>query len=665
MSRARIRLLAAVLLAMSLAVVGVGAFREAETAGRGRPEGDKPPRVDLQGDPLPPQALARLGTVRLRHADDELLVALSPDGKTIASAGGREGRIVLWERATGKRLREFREAGTWIVQLGFSPDGKFLAASTWDNSLRLYDPTTGRELRRLTGAQFVFAPDGKTLASNFLLPPDEKAQRKPGQAIHLWEVASGTERSRLNAGPVSLIPVTFSRDGKTLAVMGEQALHLLDVATGKELSRLPGHAHGDRAAFGADNSTLVTLALGRPSGKGALRTWEIATGKELRQAVVPLGRTLFVSGIFSPDARTLLTADYYGPVRIIDVATGNEVRQLEGTRHGGLVPHAFSSDGKQVVTMAGITGAIQFWDTATGKEVPLTAGHRGAVSALAFSGDGTSLVTASRDGTVRLWDAEGRELRRHSVEVGMFDALGLSADGKLLARGGLPVQVWDTATGKLLRWARADEEGGEALAFSPDGKVLASASAGTMTLREVATGRELRRFPCHRLCRQLLFSPDGKKLASTSAHGPFFVWESATGKLLYQRGEFASSKRELAPLLAFSPNGRTLAETDSLGLWIRLWEVATGGQRHEWLSLQPGVRCFAFSPDSTILAVADAANTTLWQVATGEELGRLEGHRAAITALAWSPDGRRLASGSWDSTALVWDVSRHCLKLSD
>jgi hypothetical protein len=253
-------------------------------------------------------------------------------------------------------------------------------------------------------------------------------------------------------------------------------------------------------------------------------------------------------------------------------------------------------------------------------------------------------------------------------DEGRIPAVAVSADGKLLAAGGVgrndrgnlvPVLwLFDTATGKRSRSLEGHRGWVGAAAFSPDGKLLASGDDKREVLVwESATGKLSHRLRGHSGAGALAFSPDGTVLASAENGPPnpgLCLWEVGTGKLLrrFPRGYCNTSS------LAFSPDGRmvTVASGEQdLGVW----EVATGQKRLTLSTRGKGwVRGVAFSPDGTLLAAGAGDDVHLWDLWSGRWLGRFVGHRGPVRSLAFGAGGKSLISGSGDTTALVWDVGR-------
>jgi WD40 repeat protein len=319
-------------------------------------------------------------------------------------------------------------------------------------------------------------------------------------------------------------------------------------------------------------------------------------------------------------------------------------------------------------------------------------GHRDSVDRVAFSPDGTTIATASWDGTAKLWNsATGRELQTLPADPGrVVRAVGFSPDGKRVVTGGSGkvAKVWDAATGRELgsfaghaapimdaafhpdgkRIATASEDGTVKLwyaeggrewltlnakggvgcvVFSPDGARLLTCGSNSVTIWSAATGREVGVLVGHQgLVMRAAYSPDGRRIATGGFDTTSRVWDAASGRELVT---FRGHKQPVR-WVTFSPDGKRVASS-GVDATVRLWNAANG---QELLMLRTGLAgaaCLAFSPDGARLAGAVNDVATLWDVSKQEEVIAVRG-----SAVAFSRDGSRLASGGRDSTATVWDV---------
>ena len=247
-------------------------------------------------------------------------------------------------------------------------------------------------------------------------------------------------------------------------------------------------------------------------------------------------------------------------------------------------------------------------------------------------------------------------------------SIAFSPDGRTLASGSQDntIKLWDVETGSVLRTLSGHVRFVWSVAFSPDGRTLASGSDDkTIKLWDVATGRELRALSGHgESVSSVVFSPDGRTLASGCTDGSIKLWDEATGRELRTLG--LPSIGAVVWSIAFSPDGRTLVSGGGDNT-LKLWDATTGkelrtlskrGDETPLLEFSPSVMSVAFSTDGRTLASGSQDKTIkLWDVSTGKELHTLSGHGKDVHSVVFSPDGRTLASGSYDNTAKLWDVA--------
>jgi WD40 repeat protein len=608
--------------------------------------------VDAFGDPLPPGALARMGTVRFRHSSNLVCaVAYSPDGKLLAS-GSAHGELRLWDAATGKLVWALEDRlGVVTHTIAFSPDGELLASNK-EGMLGLWQASTGKKLRDLecgnTGwaGSAAFSPDGKELALGTDNDP----------AIRIFDPATGKLSRKIAGHEKAAVVVVYSKDGQLIASGSkDKTARIWDAATGKELHRFQEPEEVEDVALSPDRKLLATKT------HKTVWLWDVASGKEVHR--FEHGSMDLRTLAFSPDGKVL------GSDGVLwDAATGKQICQCEGEPWGDM---AFSPDGKTIAS-GGWKGVVFLFDSATGKELPISrAGwNRGAQNAVGFTPDGKGLVLHSTNGHgLSLCEsATGKEIRKYATDGEAPLTVVMSPDGIMLAASTYygTLFLWEAATGKSLYRLKGPEgqvNGGRAwaFAFAPDsGTFAVSEGENVIRLRDAATRKQLQQFRGHDgVIRSLCFMPDGKTLVSTGDDETTCFWDTANGK------EQKAHLMLTGSVQALSPDGRLAAVVEFKGGQVfHIQEVATGKEVRRFPVIYP-LYC-AFSPDGKTLAVyangdyvPDTARPILLlEVATGKARMKLAGHRGReLGSMAFSPDGRMLASGSSDKTALVWDAT--------
>jgi RNA polymerase sigma factor (sigma-70 family) len=644
-----------------------------------------PVRHDQAGDPLPADAISRLGTIRFRHGAGIRSIAFTPDGKSLISCGLFDC-IRIWDAASGKQIRRLPidTAGDW--PLSVSPDGKLLAIrvrteNPRDESIAIHEFATGRLVRRFgkecLASAVLFSSDGKTLAS----------YRWP-QTIDLWDPTTGRLLHTLKGHTDIVWAVAFSGDGKTL-VSGsdDKTIRFWDVETGKQLRQINHNQGVGVLAFSSDSKFLATIDVFKTETGWTfdrrVRLWDVATGKETRQLVMPAKapasdeRRWFGSLAFTPDGKVLLTGDTDGVLRFWDPTSGKELRNHP--HFACPLSFAFAPDGMRLAVVGG-SAMIRLIDLASGKDLLHTQGHRSSVSSIVVSSDCRTIVTASPDGTLRFWEtATGREQRQRIVSVDHDLPPQFLPDGATYLAAGSDnmLRVHDLATGEeltVLRGCKPSDFYAVAPALAPDRKMLAAAKDRKEVCSiDPATGAVRHTLTTAKhFVLGMAFTADGRTLVAWEADRSVTVWDVATGKL--HRKFTAPSNQGRAPVragtlsyytTALSPDGKVLAfglqanNPDVKVGVVPLVDTATGKEILRFRELKDGAEILSFSPDGKMLAWSDSRDHSIYlgEIATGRVRRSFAGHLGSVASLAFSADSKMLVSGGYDTTALVWDLT--------
>lgn len=480
-------------------------------------------------------------------------LGFSPDGRLLATSTFHTNTIKLWEMATGRELRNLSTGGPNTTSISpvfvFSPDSRLLAAAGGNNSIKVWDVTTGGEVQTLTGAAGSFM--GALGVSFVGFSSDGKRLVTISDAIRVWDTSSWREATTIQTA--SLSPggftggsggVALSADGSQMARVDGDQIKFIDLASGKELRAvsLPDSQMQDvELSFTSDGRLL---AAGVNDKK--LKIWDVNSKSERVQSPVQKD---FAVIRFSNDGRLVAVSDNY-LVRIWEAGSGKQLTAITVPNNGvyqenGGVFAAFTPDGKRLAT-SGFGTQTYVWDVDSGKQIQQMKGRTNLAYAVAFSEDGTQLSSGGRT----RWDlrtGQGRRLSSSTTDK----QLGMpSPDGKLIAMfapNTSAVTIYDANNGKTLQTlSRANFDGGvERVRFGRDGRSLAviySVSQGVRTIGrlpssevkiwDAVTGRELQTLLLSTSPVEAGFSSDGKMLATVTTQGEITLWDIASGSRL-------------------------------------------------------------------------------------------------------------------------------------
>jgi WD40 repeat protein len=528
------------------------------------------------------------------------------------------------------------ELGT-VYCVRWSPDGTRLATGSLDGFIRIWDSDTRREAlklrsptRRHPNQRIAWSPDGTLLAF-----PQEK--------LVIWDTNSGREMALFEM-KAAVCASAWSPDGKHLAIGTEDnVLRIWDSPFDGKPKEVHAHEYGPicAIAWSPDGRQLASGGNDR-----VLRIWDPKAGREIQMLAghFPYLYTLD----WSPDGRWVASGGYDGRVRVWDATTGAEIASL--SHRGGVRAVAWSPDGAYL-SSASYDQHIRIWAADTFRIITKLKGHAGDIYAVDWSPDGKLLASGSEDGEVRHWKVDELE---SDVAVGSSFGVGVqmawSPDDRFIAYAATDntIRLRETSTDReILKIGNVPKEGFPILAWSPDGRQLATLGDCRVEVWSVLTGKKLRELPHEGEMRSVDWSPDGKRIASVSRFEDLLkVWDANTGEHLH-----SVQSRFMA--LRWSPDGTRLATTGSRVL--RVWDAGDWKQLHA-LQGRSGW-ALAWSRDGKRIASGGGnPDIGIWDAIAGRELLCLSGHTGAISSVAWSRDGNRVASASRDGTLRIWDA---------
>ncbi|HEU4507742.1 MAG TPA: caspase family protein [Pyrinomonadaceae bacterium] len=641
-------------------------------------------------------------------------LVFSPDGKLLATGTYRSNTVKLWETATNRKLRELSSSAqttAWLPPIvAFSRDSRLVASSAGDNSVKVWDVMSGRELHTLAGVQ------GSMIAAMgvyFIGFASDNRLVTVSDAIRVWDLSTGRELRSLEAGVMAVSGFTGSDGGVTLSPDGTQLLivtedtdsqiRTIDLANGREARRInlpDDQIDSLQLSFSPEGHLLAAGIVNK-----RFRLWNLTTKKDRE-----LGPTAkdFSQVKFSRDGRLVALAENY-TVKVWEVATFRELPALKVPTSGAVVEYAdafmnFSEDGKRIATGGFDTDTI-VWETETGKRISNLSGRTNMAYSVSFSADGNELASGGRT----RWDLRtGRGLRTTPATPEKM-AFGIaSADGKLLAvrkTNSNEITIVESPSGKLLHSLAPAGEAGvvNQVRFSSDGTMLAvvygprddqpptmNASmlrGNQVKIWDVKTGSELRSLTSTDTPMHIHFTADNRFLATAGTMGEISLWDVQSGRKV----------RDLAPHTGFSMSNIKPGQIPNMADIAAMMEKQIGAMAAG--TMGQSVTSIAFSPDGRMLAtggfeskanidfagmmrdamsgkppkgkqqstdsgdfmkdlkVEAVGRIQLWDTASGREIATIKGHGRGVSKVAFSRDGKFLASGGTDNTIKIWDLA--------
>ncbi len=532
----------------------------------------------------------------LRHGEGQIYdLTFSPDGRELLSAGS-DRFIRIWDLATARLRDSIPTAPRRPLELAFNREGSLLAASLSEGGVATWEYPSRHPAQSFLGhvpqppvPGVTFLPDGRLASGSWdqhirvwaasgdsirTLGPgygtdarysawsdveaDPQGRYLAGvgrDGLHLWNLADWKERS-FHEHTTDVPALAVGRNGDLIVTgSADRTLRLWDPSTGKVLAVWLGHTGAVRSVdFSADGKTVVSSG-----DDGTVRVWDV--DKALASVALLADGAPYVVK-WSPDGRQLAIANHAGVIRIWDPATGRPIREFKASDEP-IVVLDFSPDWRRVLVGSNRAGPLGVWDVESGTPLLLLADTAIAVSDAVFSPDGGRIITAGRNGRLRVWDARtGREMAevgRDSSSKAVPSRLQWSQDGRTLLVG------WDDGAIGVIepehwalrgRWSLG--AGGITALLRVPGKsdFVIGTSTGSLIVWDSRSGKALRRWKGHaERIYGAAFDPAGRRLITTAADGTAKLWRPNQWALLTTIRNFG----ELGPYCAaFSPDGLTV-----------------------------------------------------------------------------------------------------------
>jgi eukaryotic-like serine/threonine-protein kinase len=536
----------------------------------------------------------------LQHSSGEVMdVAISPDGRTVATAAGGMG--YLWDLRSGDLRGVLRHDSNLVISVAFSRDAKLVVTAGRDGVAQMWVAANG-------------APHGGPM-------------RHPKPIMHALFVPNGRQ------------VLTWSED---------HTVRIWDADTGKPKgSPLRHDGHFRDVSLSADGKLLLSV-----TSDAGVRLWNVENQSCLHAWKPSAGYT---AGILGPDSNTVLLAgaDYGLHLYRVD---GTPIWETPGAHQSMIFALSFSRDGKLIAT-ASDDGNARIWDARSGSPRTPPLRHDRLVRSVAFDPAGHLLISGGQDNTARVWDVEtGLPVGLPLYHEGWVQAVITSRDVIVTHSRETKVRIWHAHPIQNLKlefpgkiWAAA---------FEPDGRhVITSASEpfapGVVRRWNVETQQTFQTACRHDLpILGMSLSADGRRLATASQDNTVRVWDASTGHPLsppLRHQNFVVS-------VAFHPDGQHVL-SGSLDGTVRMWEIKSGAETGKALDHPDAVSSVALSPDGNF-AVTGCADrrARLWDLSQNSHVQDFP-HHGPVTAALFSSGGRLIATASHDKTARIWDAA--------
>jgi WD40 repeat protein/serine/threonine protein kinase len=539
-----------------------------------------------------------------------------------------------WHQRINGDLRTLRGHTDAVWTVAISPDKKKIASGSTDKTAKVWDTTTGKiivnyQQHTAEITNVAFHPNGQFVAS---------ASRDG--TVRVWNTETGEDKFVLKGHKASVKAVAFSADGKRLASSDSSGfLCIWNGETGESIIyRQANEGEIKALAFSNDGRYLATCGV-----RTQVKIWDTIERTLVGSHQMRTSKNYAVT--FSPDGKQIAIGG-----RTIEIRDINDPEpRLTIDAHKSFVYGvAFTPDGKKLVS-ASQDGTVRVFDAASGEQLNVLKGHSTWILAMDLSVDGSMIASASSDHTVKLWsvDQPSAELKTQST-TGELDYLG---NNHVVATRGMDAQIWDVETRSVMSTLKHPAIVRSVAVNADFTQIATGTSNGVVRVWDAQTHKELRSFKGHVasiVC--IKFSPDGKQVASSGYDRTARVWDLATGEVSVFRGHQGYVNN-----VAFSPDGQRLA-TASHDTSAYMWDLNSKKRLFVMRGHSRPIQGIEFSPNGEVVATSSGDGTiNIYDSKAGEIIRRLQGHSDGVMDIEFSPNGMRLLSASQDGTAKLWN----------
>ena len=609
---------------------------------------------------------------QLGHNSSVSSVAISPDGKKILSISS-DNSIKLWDTESGREIRTFSGYEYIIRSALFNLDGKCIVLGTADKTIKLWDLETGENIgtfllpsNNINSVEINH--DGKQIISCC-----------DNSLIIIWDVETEQAIKIYEETDYNIDSVLFSPDGKKFLYNytaynisfidnpGEMDINsmwkdffdsrrwelaLWDFEIEQEIATFTNHdSMITSVSFSTDGKLIVS-----GSDNGALNLWDVETGQEIILFSEPNTEYKRINSVaFSHDGNYIISGYNDGTLRLWDVITGKQIRTFIG-HYASVNSVIFNSDGKYIFSCSS-DNTIKLWDMETGRLVSTFSGYSNRINAALFHPYEKKILSGSGDGTLRLWDIEaGQQIRNFSRHTSAVTAVAFSPDGKQVLSGSDwgQIKMWDTVTGmEIANITDMHRIRVDSVTFNPCEEYFLSGSLENVIIGDTKSKKIIKTFPHGGLLTvTTVFSPDGKKILSGYIDGTIRLWDIESGLEMKKFSHGGTINS-----ITFSIDGKYILSGSSNKI-IKIWDVETGMNIKTFRGHTDSVRSVAFSQDEKyIISGSDDNTIKLWDIDTEMELKQFYGHTSGVVSVFFSHNDKYVLSSSNDGTVRIWNIA--------